>query len=360
MNYPYPFFDEYAKLESLVIEGLVTKRKHPDFDLYIYNYSPKAQFLPRSQWSETLSRARGLVLDESGRQVARSFDKFWNYDESFVPPSGEACYVSPKIDGSLILVLQYEGKLIFATRGSFVSDQAKEAEKIYQEKYGFWPNLGETLVFEVIYPENRIVVDYGDMRDLHLLSAFDGDYEYRPDVLRLYVQEDDELKVNPTYFKNDFSKYIESAKIIKGERDEGWVLRCWPSNLRVKIKGEDYFRLHRLIFNTSQKTIWEMLKSGQSVEELAASCGHSQFATWIKETALTLQASHANLNSLVLSVWWHRPVGVSRKDFAAWAKQQSPSITPFMFALLDGKDISDMLWDFVHPKFPHQYKLEGE
>jgi len=48
----------------------------------------------------------------------------------------------------------------------------------------------------------------------------------------------------------------------------------------------------------------------------------------------------------------------TRKDFAMWAKQQdNPQL---LFALLDGKDISDMCWKLVEPKCATPFRKESE
>ena len=76
-----------------------------------------------------------------------------------------------KIDGSLIIMFHYKGNRIFCTRGSFCSDQALKAEEIFNKKYSDQHVVREfTYCFEIIYPENKIVVDYGETEDLFLLS----------------------------------------------------------------------------------------------------------------------------------------------------------------------------------------------
>lgn len=44
--------------------------------------------------------------------------------------------VQDKMDGSLILLFCHQGNWITASRGSFESEQSKEAEKMLREKYG--------------------------------------------------------------------------------------------------------------------------------------------------------------------------------------------------------------------------------
>ena len=75
------------------------------------------------------------------------------------------------MDGSLSILFHYNDLPIFCTRGSFCSDQALKAEEIYKLKYKDVEVKKEcTYCFEVIYPENRIVVDYNTLEDLFLIS----------------------------------------------------------------------------------------------------------------------------------------------------------------------------------------------
>ena len=76
-----------------------------------------------------------------------------------------------KMDGNLAIMFHYREKRIFCTRGSFCSDQALKAEEIFKKNYLIRNVMKEcTYCFEIIYPENKIVVDYGEIEDLFLLS----------------------------------------------------------------------------------------------------------------------------------------------------------------------------------------------
>lgn len=63
-------FDEYAD------KKLITKREHPKGGLFIWNYTPLAQF--SRTWDDVTLQARGLITDAEGNIVARPFSKFFN------------------------------------------------------------------------------------------------------------------------------------------------------------------------------------------------------------------------------------------------------------------------------------------
>ena len=66
----------------------------------------------------------------------------------------------------------YENMSIFASRGSFTSSQAQAGAEMMYSKYKYEELAREyTWICEIVYPENRIVVDYGEDRKLVLITA---------------------------------------------------------------------------------------------------------------------------------------------------------------------------------------------
>ena len=130
--------------------------------------------------------SRGRVYDmRTWTTVSYPFDKFFNLGE--VPEThqdliksylaqADYIYATDKKDGSTITVSNYNGQPLITTNGSFDNDQITWAREILSEKYPiFLKDLpqGYTYIFELIHPENRIVLDYGSERDLYLLSIRD-------------------------------------------------------------------------------------------------------------------------------------------------------------------------------------------
>ena len=159
--------------------GNVSSRPHKELPLAILNYTPQCQY--SRTWDDVTKKCRGLIWNyETGEVVARPFEKFYNWDESGspFPPTGPALRM-PKMDGSLgiLVALDYcngvPTKELISTRGSMHSEQAEWATNFYLDavvemantmpaQLVFSPVEGKTYLFEIIYPENRIVVDYGE------------------------------------------------------------------------------------------------------------------------------------------------------------------------------------------------------
>jgi RNA ligase len=137
-------------LNKYIEEGLVVKNDHPTLPISIYNYSRTCQY--EGKWDNITKMCRGLVLDKEGNVVAKSFDKFFNYEEltlNDIP--NESFEVFEKMDGSLLIVFWYEGKWIVASRGSFTSEQAIKGAELLK-KYNtdiMFRHL--TYCFEIIY-----------------------------------------------------------------------------------------------------------------------------------------------------------------------------------------------------------------
>lgn len=235
--------------------GYVRVQKHPTADLFIHNYTEKAQF--DRMWNSVTSQCRGLILDGQGNVVARPFPKFFNYSD---PDCGVLDMEAPvkvtdKMDGSLGILYHDGTGWAIATRGSFTSDQAKHASMLLATKYSFWePNPGWTYLFEIIYPENRIVLDYGGMDDLVYLGRVHiGSGETLGPTVSAWPG-----KVAHTF---EADSLAEALEMVPRDNAEGVVVHfiCDPSEKRVKIKQADYVALHRVMTGTNARTLWEFL-----------------------------------------------------------------------------------------------------
>lgn len=158
-------------LKEMVAQKYVNVQKHPTADLYIYNYSATCQY--DQMWNEVTLACRGLIRDGQGNVVARPFKKFFNYEQVPDLPA-ENFIATEKMDGSLGILYFVGDTPFIATRGSFVSEQAQKATEILRTKYGHVVfNPEHTYLFEIVYKQNRIVVDYGDLEDLILLAVIE-------------------------------------------------------------------------------------------------------------------------------------------------------------------------------------------
>jgi RNA ligase len=304
--------------------------------------------MPVAEWTEALKDCRGLILDADGNIVGRPFRKFWNAGQT-TAPSNEPFCVWEKMDGSLGIVCVYAGERIAATRGSFESDQAIWLQDWLERNHAdFWPS-GETYLFEIIFPANRIVVDYGDRAEAVLLSVMSPDCA---DQWNLFEACHRFKKARRFDGISEFST-INSDPLFAGA--EGFVVQ-YESGYREKVKLEEYCRLHRLITQYSTRTIWEMLRSGAGVQELLDRVP-VEFAEWVtgQATAISVRFEWAKLTAMnAFSANAH--LMPDRKCFAEWAKKEMyPSL---LFLLLDGKSIDDACWKLAEPKWATPFRKD--
>lgn len=249
-------------LHDMIEEGYVRVAFHPDFPLEIFCYTEKA--VHDRVWNKVTRACRGLIInDETGEVVARPFAKFFNIGEPMCPElpwSGRVVEVKDKMDGSLGIAYETPQGLAIATKGSFTSDQALHATELLRAKYGGWsPPPGVTVLFEIVYPENRIVLDYGDVDDLVYLTTIDNETgkDLNSSMWWEYPHPFPEAKV---------LWYGKFGDAPLGNRPdaEGVVIRDTETNTRYKLKQADYLDLHKVRFGLNKHTVWEWFcKPGQ-------------------------------------------------------------------------------------------------
>ena len=146
--------------DELVKEGWLISQTHPFLDLTIYNYSQKTQY--EGYWTLETLAARGLVLNSKGKIVARPFGKFFNAEEVKGQIPNVPFEVYEKMDGSLGIFFWYaddateELHPVFASRGSFTSEQALKGWSLLKKLPYHDLAYGHTYLFEIIYGDSSM------------------------------------------------------------------------------------------------------------------------------------------------------------------------------------------------------------
>jgi RNA ligase len=249
------------------------------------------------------------------------------------------------MDGSLGIFFYFNGEPVFATRGSFTSDQAIKGKEIlnkYNWQYGTYE--GYTYLFEIIYPENRIVVDYDGLEELIVLGVIETATGKECNYNEMANEGFSLVK------KYDGIKDYSVLKSMIPNNAEGYIVR-FSNGDRMKIKGEEYLRLHRIMTNVSTTGVWEILSSGGDIAEILKDVP-DEFYDKVNEVVKDLCIRFENIKKDYMSYFLditNRVVSTDRKGFAEEAKRYNhPSL---LFGILDGKDISPGVWKIVKPKF---------
>ncbi|QHT65431.1 2'-5' RNA ligase [Rhodocytophaga rosea] len=332
------------ELQSMIDQKYISVQKHPQAELYIYNYAPKTQY--ERLWTELTLLCRGLILDATSKIIARPFPKFFNLEEhqpEEIP--NESFEVYEKLDGSLGILYWHNDEPFIATRGSFDSDQARKATQFLYSTYAHsipFLQKDQTYLFEIIYPENRIVVDYGQKNELILLAILDN-------------KTGQDLPLEdigfPLVKKYDGLHDIRQLRKLAADNREGFVVR-FKNGFRVKVKFEEYVRLHRILTGVSNQMIWEMLREDKPLDEMLDHVP-DEFYQWVKHTREKLLAEFANIETQC------------KQDFRMLEDRKTTALyfltcryPGILFAMLDNRDYKPAIWKMIKPKHEKPFKTE--
>lgn len=306
-------------------------------DLVLYNYTKETQYA--RNWNNITRSARGIVFNQvTGEIVARPISKFHNLLEP-LSHDGTLAQVQPgeyeiyeKLDGSLGIGFQHEGTYRWCTRGAFNSPQAKAANAIWERKYAHKNEVvtwifNFTLCAEIIHPSSKVICKY-DYEDLVLLTARDrfSGQEVDYGILTL-IAESLKMPLVKRLAHQDVESLIKHAETL-GIESEGFVLK-WPDGYRLKIKGEAYRRLHRMLECVTPKQVaidWHDGLINQILHEIP-----EEFRADAEGYVKALNDNLATLKQSLDDTYAIAPVGVTQKEYAAWVKQQEPTLQALLF-----------------------------
>lgn len=322
------------QLDALVADGWLRSQRHPEADLWIYNYTERTQY--ENHWTPETLMCRGLIVAADGQIVARPFAKFFNYGTPHAAelPLHEPFTITEKIDGSLGILYYLDGEPQLATRGSFTSEQAREGTAMLGD-YRIEHADGQTPLFEIVYPSNRIVVDYGDRRELVLLAVIDN-----------ATGRDSCMGWSGPVAKQIDHGDIATLASLEEPNREGFVV-AFESGVRVKIKFAEYVRLHKIITGVNARMIWEAMRDGVSLDALLDGVP-DEIYQWVVSTRKDLVTKYTNVEGACKGIFACRPHTDERKALAEYFLA-SGAHSSVLFRMLDGKPYDDLIWKAIRP-----------
>lgn len=289
-----------------IAQGYIRFQRHPTLPLAILNYSNECMFA--NYWSEPVQICRGLIIDTTEWDkgytsnsviISRPFHKFFGLNQQDQPDYQEANLpkvtptVTEKMDGWFGSLWKYGDQYGIASRGSFVSPGAEFGTSKLAKliKYGAIDEFpkGYTPIFEIIFKAGKVVVDY-PFEGLVLLGLvnietgeelpYDELKAVHEKIAAYAVGERPWIRLVKVH-ELDLQQCLLADNLVLhlGHRNpegalqnfEGFVLTyprpgTWP--IKVKIKLEEYKRLHKLITGVTPQQIWNAL--------------HDPMAPWLK------------------------------------------------------------------------------
>ncbi|MER7463609.1 T4 RnlA family RNA ligase [Streptomyces sp. NPDC097981] len=386
------------ELAAAIDAGHVTRKSHPELPLSIYTYTRTAQY--ERVWNRVTMRCRGLVVDDTtGAIVALPLPKFFNVGEHesgqpYAPAlPDEPFEVYDKVDGSLAVVFHYAGSWRVASKGSFISTQATWGQRHLDGRDTSALVPGVTYLAEILYPQNRIVVDYGDRRDLVLLAAFglDGTEVPLAEASVHWKGIGSVVTVWPAMPLAELLALAESNTMPGGENAtgtdaEGFVLR-FASGVRAKAKLSEYVRLHKLVTGVTERDIWRSHGierfAGLPAKELAqglnctaadieASGGKpleallqqvpDEFDAWVREVVAGLEDAAAQRERAIDEAFAQLAHLTGDRGAFARAAKALPDrwIRAAMFLRLDSRSTELVVWRDVRPEASDPFTTDEE
>ncbi|MFJ2825356.1 RNA ligase [Streptomyces toxytricini] len=385
-------------LAAAVESGLVSRKRHPELPLSIYTYTRTAQY--EQAWNDVTVRCRGLVADDAtGAVVALPLPKFFNVGEHeagrpYAPAlPDEPFEVYEKVDGSLAVVFHYAGAWRVASKGSFISEQARWAQRRLdgRDTSGLVP--GVTYLAEILYPQNRIVVDYGDRRDLVLLAAYGpdgtevplaeaaGHWEGVGSVVRLWPA----MPLDELVALTGASR-MPGGHTATGTDAEGFVLR-FASGVRAKAKLSEYVRLHKVLTGVTERDIWRahgvQRFAGLPAKQLTQTLGFTaadfeahggkpldallehvpdEFDAWVRGVIDRLEEEAARREQAVDEAFRELAHLASDRGAFARAAKALPDggIRAALFLRLDDRPTGLLIWRQIRPQASDPFKHDEE
>jgi len=331
--------------------GYVRVQRHPFFPYNIACYTKQAMF--ERAWNDVTKNCRGLIYhQETGEILARPFKKFFNLGEPNAPEFKEDDWVTvyDKVDGSLGIAYNTPVGPAIATKGSFASDQALKATELLRTKYRAYETDGiHTDLFEIIYPENRIVLDYGDEESLRYLGSVDirsgkdfFDYKYM-----MYYG----VKLNHFMMAGSWG-HVREMIDLKRPNAEGVVVLNEETGDRLKLKQEDYIELHKVMTGLNEKQLWQWASDGKTYDEIMASIPE-ELHSWAEPILRDLFNRVQDYWDALEALWYNvsPELKKDRKAFAKWSEKWTAVYRSCLFMMLDGQEsrVAELIWKQVKP-----------
>lgn len=364
-------FVDINGLIEMVDEKLLTMQKHPNHNLLIWNYTQKCQF-NKENWNDITMMCRGLITTPDGTVVSRPFKKFFNMSEHIEESSkleeidwNLGFEVTKKMDGSLGISYKTDDGWSIATRGSFTSDQAQKGTAILKELNEETLDENYTYLFEIIYPTNRIVVNYGDQEKLVLLA-----------IVNTKTGEELERELVETAADKLGCECVKSIKLEPHQvlsytedyehesNDEGIVVR-FDDGLRVKVKLLEYVRLHKILTGINKRHIWERLMHDRGFDDVLEVVP-DEFMQWVRQTihdlSLAFDMVKTASEELFDTAKMELGPNAGRKDFAMkFTDKNHVKYSAILFKMLDGKPYDKTIWRMLKPEAtePFHQDIDG-
>jgi RNA ligase len=128
----------------------------------------------------------------------------------------------------------------------------------------------------------------------------------------------------------------------------------------MKLKGDEYLRLHRIVTNFSTRSIWEILMYGEDLEPFLERVP-DEFDTWVKEVVKDLQTRYDNIRNdyAEITIDLMNKVGFEDKKAFAELALLYPH-NSILFSMYNGKldCMNEYIWKLLKPKYEKAFSSD--
>ena len=313
---------------------------------------------------------RGIIFDADGNLMSRPFHKFFNVNERTETQTHEIDMSQPhvimeKMDGSMIRPILVDGYLRLATKMG-VTEVAMQAEE-WLAKYSYLRIVvsrrdylrseienGRTPIFEWVSPFNQIVIAYEEADLVYLGSRdnFTGEY---------FFDENAPFTKVPRYGSMDGNilEYVDSQRGKEGR--EGDIIRFADGHM-LKVKNDWYVRIHKTIDRVRfDRNIVDLIIN-EDVDDVIPMLPQEQVDRIRDFETRFWNAFRQTENRLYgLRIAAQQSYEDDRKRIALEMVPSLPNKTDaqFIFRMLDGSNIRDLLLDHVRKNISSNTKWDS-
>lgn len=290
---------------------------------------------------DIVKEARGLILeDKTWKVICYPFNKFFNFGEEYADNiDWESAVVETKEDGSLIKIYFYNDEWKVATNGTIDAEDAELQSGPYKNFKQLFDAAAEKCHFdfsklnryftyccEICSEFNIIICPQSEIRLIHIGTRNNRTFQE--------VETDIGIPHPQKYALSSLEDCIAMAKTFDFTK-EGFVVKDKNYN-RIKVKSEDYVRVHRLANNglmTEERAI-ELIRANE-LDEFFTYFPH--YKEYIGRIKAKIAALSYTIDKDISRARVIKENSSSRKDFAAWVAGLSSLEKAIAFLVYDEK-----------------------
>ena len=369
MNYNFPIIrtiDDVLPHISGRNEFIVAERDYGKIINYVVAMQDTFNMTGPDDLGGAMRReARGLIFDLDGNLMSRPFHKFFNVGEreetqSHAIDLSVGHTIMEKMDGSMIRPLLVDGYLRLGTKMGVttVGMQAEEflVTQSYEKKEWLINCVKDSVtpLFEWISPDNQIVLDYNESELVYLGT--------RDNVTGAYVMDKScPFPTVPQYgsLELGLNDYMDIAR--KQENREGDIIRFADGHM-VKIKNDWYVRIHKCMDRIRfDRNIVDLIIN-EEVDDIVPLLPEKEIAKVRDFETRFWEALIRTEDRLVI---YRDGCGIVYKndrkrialDFVPTLERKEDA--QFIFRMLDGSNIRDLLLDYVRKSISTNVKWDN-